>query len=110
MACFLVPAGAGVVTTLLRRRLPAASHPERLSALLLGGSAMLAVEHVSHGEVVPWPPFLTAMRSPAETAQMLREMFTVGGTMTAVLILVWLLMLALEQKLQLQPQGRRRCG
>lgn len=110
MACFLVPAAAGVATTLLRRRLPASIHPERLNALLWGGSAMLAVEHVSHGEVVPWPPFLTALRSPAEAVRMLHEMVTVGGAMTGAIILFWLLLLALERQWQLEPQRRRPCG
>ncbi len=110
MACFLVPAAAGVVTTVVRRRLPAASHPEWLSSMLFGGSLMLAVEHVSHGEVVPYPPFLTAMRSPTETVQMLREMVTVGGTMTVVIILIWLLMLTLNQAVDRQSARRDQCG
>ena len=32
-----------------------------LNALLWGGVILLVLEHVWHHEVVPWPPFLTAM-------------------------------------------------
>ena len=36
-----------------------------LNTMLWGGSALLCVEHIWHGEVVPWPPFLTAMQTPS---------------------------------------------
>jgi hypothetical protein len=50
--------------------------------LLWGGAGILALEHVLHGEVVPWPPFLTAMQSPEEWAIAVHEMLTVGTAMT----------------------------
>jgi hypothetical protein len=60
-----------------------------LSNLLWGGVFLLAIEHVWHGEVVPWPPFLTAMNNPADIAPMLHEIATVGIGMAALVTAVW---------------------
>jgi hypothetical protein len=60
-----------------------------LNALLWGGVILLAVEHVWHAEVVPWPPFLTAMANPADIPVMLHEMATVGSAMSAVTLVTW---------------------
>ena len=67
-----------------------------LRNLLWGGSALLAFEHVWHGEVVPWFPFLTAAGDPEEAAVMLQEMSTVGVTMAALVTLVWAGMLGVS--------------
>ena len=64
-----------------------------LSNLLWGGVLLLGVEHIWHGEVVPWPPFLTAMTSAADTIEMLQEMALVGTVMCAVVTGVWLFMI-----------------
>ncbi len=58
--------------------------------MLWGGVALLAFEHVWHGEVTPWAPFLTAAADPADTLEMLREMATVGVGMLALITVVWL--------------------
>ena len=63
-----------------------------LRNLLWGGSALLAFEHVWHGEVVPWFPFLTAAGNPEDAAEMLHEMSTVGVTMAVLVTAVWLVM------------------
>lgn len=94
MACFLVPLGVGIVLWAIQRTDKGKAWAERhgiswLNALFFGGSLLLAFEHVAHGEIVPWPPFLTAMSSPAETAAMLHEMATFGTAMTAVLTATW---------------------
>jgi hypothetical protein len=60
-----------------------------LEMMALGGSFLLAGEHVLHGEVVPYPPFLTAMTNPDDTVSMLNEIGTVGVTMAVCLTLVW---------------------
>ena len=60
-----------------------------LNNMLWGGSALLAFEHVWHGEVTPWFPFLTAASNPADTAEMLHEMATVGVTMAILITIVW---------------------
>ena len=58
--------------------------------MLFGGAVLLAFEHVWHGEVVPWFPFLTAMNDPADAAEMLHEMATVGVSMAVLVTLVWI--------------------
>ncbi len=60
-----------------------------LAYLLWGGALLLAYEHVWHGEVVPWFPFLTAMNDPGDTAEMLHEMSTIGVTMCCIVTAVW---------------------
>ena len=132
MACFLVPATEAVVTTVVRKvmkksqdhgetvkiklengkmevaeKLPFARKLKWLTNLLWGGSALLAFEHLWHGEVVPWFPFLTAMSDPTDKAEMLHEMSTVGVTMAVLITLVWLGMLAASsviEKRALNPQ------
>ena len=59
-----------------------------------GGCALLAFEHVWHGEVVPWFPFLTAASHAEDAAEMLHEMGTVGVAMAALVTTVWLGMCA----------------
>jgi hypothetical protein len=58
--------------------------------MLWGGAILLALEHIWHGEVVFYPPFLTAMSSSADTSEMLREMGTVGVGMAVLATVVWL--------------------
>lgn len=60
-----------------------------LAYLLWGGVVLLAFEHIWHGEVVPWFPFLTAAANPGDTAEMLHEMSTIGVTMIALVTGVW---------------------
>ena len=60
-----------------------------LMRMLFGGSFLLAFEHLWHGEVVPWFPFLTAAADPGDRAQMLYEMSTVGVMMAVSVTLVW---------------------
>ena len=120
MACFTVPAVEAIVVTIVtkvlekREKQPKEAEilldgvPEKvtrtpfsrklrwLSNLLWGGSALLAFEHVWHGELVPWFPFLTAAADPADAAEMLHEMATVGVSMAALVTLVWLGMLGVS--------------
>ena len=61
-----------------------------LELTLWGGSILLAGEHILHGEVVPFPPFLTSVsEGPNAVNEMLVEMGTVGVGMLAVLVLAW---------------------
>lgn len=74
-----------------------------LNAMLWGGSALLIFEHVWHGEIVPWFPFLTAAQNPQDAAAMLREMGTVGVSMAVAVTLAWaigVLVLSLAEKKQ----------
>ncbi len=96
MACFITPMIIAIITTLIQKTLNQKTEKLRLgvlNALLWGGVALLAVEHVWHGEVVPWPPFLTAMTNPADIPIMLHEMTLVGGLMTTSIFTLWGLIL-----------------
>ena len=107
MACFLVPTTEAVVTTvaekIIKKRendheteqakteIPKVRFSEKLgwlNKMLWGGSALLAFEHVWHGEVIPTFPFLTAVKS-GETSEMLAEMGTAGVGMAVLVTLIW---------------------
>jgi hypothetical protein len=98
MACFIAPAAAAIITSSVRKKIAPKYHLEWLNTMLWGGVIMLAVEHIAHGEVVLYPPFLTAIQNPAEIPAMLQEMATVGGTMTIAIILVWAVMVLVANK------------
>ncbi len=98
MACFMVPMGEAIVVSIVQKSVKDKEKKEQikkkwrldwLSKLLWGGTILLAVEHIWHGEIVPWPPFLTAMQNPAHIPEMIHEMATVGGTMAGVTTAVW---------------------
>jgi hypothetical protein len=114
MACFLVPAGEAIVTTVVqkvvekREKKAGVEGTQRasgkwsqrlgwLNGLLWGGSAMLAVEHLWHGEIVPWPPFLTAMETPGEVGPMLHELATYGVAMAVTVTAVWGIMVVVAE-------------
>ncbi len=94
MACFIVPMSLGIATTIFRKKIPAALKIGWLNIMLWGGVLMLAIEHIAHEEVVLYPPFLTAMQTPAEIPVMLQEMAVVGGSMTIAVITIWLILVA----------------
>ncbi|MCD6240292.1 hypothetical protein J7K27_02050 [Candidatus Bathyarchaeota archaeon] len=99
MACFLVPMALAIITTLIQktaRNLAEKLKLWLLNALLWGGVILLALEHVWHGEVTPWPPFLTAMATPADIPVMLHEMATVGTAMSLVTVTTWGIILAIS--------------
>ena len=89
MACFTVPMTLAILIGAVRKKIPAVYHINWLLTLLGGGVVALIVEHIAHGEVVLYPPFFTAMTSPADTAVMLHEMATIGVAMTVVCVAVW---------------------
>lgn len=92
MACFIAPMSLAIVTTVFRKKMPENLKIGWLNIMIWGGTIMLAVEHIAHGEIVLYPPFLTAMQTPAEIPTMLQEMATVGGTMTIAIVVTWLIM------------------
>jgi len=95
MACFLVPAAEAVVTSAIQVAAKEKAKKWRLNwlnTMLWGGVILLAVEHIWHGEVVPWPPFLTAMKNPADIPVMLHEMATIGVAMAVVITLAWIVL------------------
>lgn len=109
MACFLVPTAEAVVTTAVEKhiekkeaalpeeeraakaefRIPFRTKLKWLNTMLIGGAVLLAFEHLWHGEIVPWFPFLSAMSNPADQAAMFGEMATVGVTMAVLVTAVW---------------------
>jgi hypothetical protein len=92
MACFIVPMVLAILVTVLQgtaRNLSEKLKLSLLNALLWGGVILLAIEHIWHGEITPWPPFLTAMATPADIPIMLHEMATVGTAMSAAVVLTW---------------------
>jgi len=121
MACFLVPTGEAIVTTVVKKVI---EHKEKkdpakvevtedslkkikfseklgwLNKMLWGGSALLCIEHIWHGEVTLVPPFLTALESAEDTSVMLKEMGTVGVSMALLITAVWLGMLAVSKALE----------
>jgi len=108
MACFSAPLAAAIATGIVRRA--AAKTPEQpgtiswatklgwLEKLFFGGCILLAFEHVWHGEIIFQFPFLTGVRD-GNTAEVLREIATVGGTMTALIIAIWIVMLIVSARI-----------
>jgi hypothetical protein len=103
MACFLVPLTIGIITTALRKKFPTNWRINWLNTMIFGGSVALAVEHYAHQEIVPWFPFLTAMESPETTSIMLNEMIKIGVPMAFLIILTWITMVLVYEKI-LVPQ------
>lgn len=102
MACFIIPTTEAIVTTAAKKLLDKKGETNvkiaenafvkrlgRLNAMLWGGSALLAFEHVWHGEVVPFFPFLTNAATPESAAEMLREMATSGVAMALLVTAAW---------------------
>ena len=84
MACFLVPTATAIVTTAVGKKVPEKFHLNWLNSMMWGGVVMLAVEHIAHGEIVLYPPFLTA-----GLPEVWPEMMRVGVPMTLVIVLIW---------------------
>lgn len=122
MACFTVPAAEAIITT--AAQIMIGHHGKKsgtaselciskklgsLNKMLWGGSALLAFEHVWHGEVTPWFPFLTAAGSPESTAAMLHEMATSGVAMALVVTAVWIAVTAAGSAVQ-KRSGSEEAG
>ena len=129
MACFIVPAGEAIITTIAakviesREKAALAEMPEGaetahkpllspklkwLNNMLWGGSALLMFEHVWHGEVVPWFPFFTRAQDPSELQEMLHEIATVGVGMAILVTAVWAVMVLIADLLTKRPEEREK--
>ena len=104
MACFLVPTTEAIVTTVIKKVADKKGSDNIfikkmgwLNNMLWGGSALLAFEHVWHGEVTPWFPFLTAASNAEDAAEMLHEMSTSGVAMAILVTLAWVVMVLVAQ-------------
>jgi len=113
MSCFIVPVAEAVVTTIVTKVIENKEKKQdaekleqgirvssfdkerfsnklrRLNYLLWGGAGLLAFEHLWHGEIQPFFPFLTAVSNPADTAEMLNEISTVGVSMAVLVTASW---------------------
>ena len=95
MACFIVSAAEAVAVTAVEKSakkkeenemnsseslmaekvtIPLSGKLKWLTYMLWGGSVLLAFEHIWHGEIVPWFPFLTAMMLIPSLARTLRSL------------------------------------
>lgn len=119
MACFLVPAAEAVITTAAAKMIRSKEKEEIVKAglddgsveevskirfseklgwlnkMLWGGSALLAFEHLWHGEIVPFFPFITAAENGG-TSGMLAEMGSAGVLMAVFVTAAWGGMLAVS--------------
>ncbi len=120
MACFIVPTTEAIITTVTKKvvqskeaapaeagTIPFSQKLGWLNKMLWGGSALLAFEHLWHGEIVPFYPFLTAASSPESTSAMLHEMATVGVGMALLVTGVWVGMVAVTSRL-LKRRDRKK--
>ena len=131
MACFLVPTAEAIVTTVITKaaakeekkdftdvsvestveasekpaKMPFVRKLRWLSNMLWGGAVLLCFEHLWHGEVVPFPPFLTAASDPADTAVMLHEMSTVGVCMAVLITAVWIGMVIVSNVIEKRAES-----
>lgn len=139
MACFIAPAAEAVVVTVAKKVVEkkkknqlkidsdniekAGSFIEEdhlefsfstklgwLANLLWGGSFLLLIEHIWHGEIVPWAPFLTAMGSPEDTAEMLKEIATVGVSMAVLITVIWAVMAIVANLKEKKNQKESKAG
>ncbi|MCR4889855.1 MAG: hypothetical protein K5979_11860 [Ruminococcus sp.] len=124
MACFLVPATEAVVTTIVQKvveKKEGKKHSETtfrfseklkwLNGMLWGGSGLLAFEHLWHGEISPFFPFLTAASDPSDAAEMLHEMATSGTAMAVLVTAVWAAALAVSSKIvSSQKEEKKKAG
>ena len=97
MACFTAPLAEALVVSAAKSaargktataRNPFVRRLGWLQKMLFGGSFLLAIEHVWHGEITWRYPFLTAV-AEGDTAGMLREIATVGVAMAVLITVVW---------------------
>jgi len=113
MACFIVPATEAVVTSIAAKKIKkneASSEKKNetftlsekmgwLNKMLWGGSGLLAFEHLWHGEITPWFPFLTNAANRADAMEMLKEMGTSGVAMAVLVTAVWGVMAAVSTRM-----------
>ena len=109
MACFSAPLAAAIATGIVRRGMAAKTVEQPgtiswatklgwLEKLFFGGCVLLAFEHIWHGEIIFQFPFLTGVKN-GETAEVLKEIVTVGGAMTALILVIWVGMLIVSARI-----------
>ena len=132
MACFTVPAAEALITTVAEKIIKSKEKKMALSGavntkaeseesekiswstkigwlnkMLWGGSALLAFEHVWHGEVVPFFPFLTAVKD-GEASEMLHEMATAGVCMALLVTAAWGIMVGVVSMFEKKSKNENK--
>ncbi|MBR1737920.1 MAG: hypothetical protein IJ736_13060, partial [Firmicutes bacterium] len=110
MACFIVPMTEAIVTTAAKKIVDKNAEKEDkeiknlfikrmdwLNNMLWGGSALLAFEHLWHGEITPFFPFLTNAADAADRVEMFSEMATSGVGMAVIVTCVWAAMVEVSR-------------
>ena len=108
MACFSATVAEAIATTAIKKKMGDVSSSKNpfikrlgwLNNMLWGGSALLLFEHVWHGEIVPWAPFLTRAANPADAIAMIQEIATTGIGMAAVVTTAWAAMAAVAASVE----------
>ncbi len=114
MACFIVPATEAIVTSIIEKKTKDKSDNifiQKLGILnnmLWGGCALLAFEHIWHGEVTPWFPFLTNAANAADRAEMIMEMMTSGVGMAVLVTVVWAIIVSVMNNIAKVPVAEVR--
>lgn len=131
MGCFTVPAAEAIITTVAERIIKSKEKKMALSGavntkadeneapkislstkigwlnkMLWGGSALLAFEHVWHGEVVPFFPFFTAVKD-GNVMEMLHEMATAGVCMALLVTAAWGIMVGVVSMLEKKAKDNK---
>ncbi len=106
MACFTAPLAQALVVTAAKSarkgrpsRNPFVARLGWLQKMLFGGSFLLAIEHVWHGEITWRYPFLTAVKE-GTTAEMWHEIATVGVAMAVLITVAWAAMVVVASALE----------
>ena len=104
MACFTVPLAGAVAAGAAHKAMkkssanPFVAKLPWLTKMAFGGSFLLAIEHIYHGEIIMTPPFLTAAKEgPEAMSEMFHEMATVGVSMAVLLGVVWVGMVLVSE-------------
>ena len=108
MACFTVPLATAVAAKAAKpilagraTRNPFVARLDWLCKMMFGGSFLLAIEHIYHGEIIMTPPFLTAAKEGGEAlSEMFHEMATRGVAMAVLLVAVWVAMVSVSWGLE----------
>lgn len=123
MACFLVPLAELAVSSIVTKNVEKKEEKEDvvegkikkstklhwLNRLLGGGSALLAFEHLWHGEISPKFPFLTGAASPGGLSEVLHEMATVGVGMAILVTVIWIVMCVIADN-KVQEKSKVKVG
>lgn len=107
MACFTACVAEALVAYGVKKVVAKSAHQkvrayadkiQKLVNLLISGSFLLLIEHIWHGEIVPFYPFFTAASDPESTRVMINEILTVGVSMDIAITVVWFAVYVLVPK------------